>query len=103
MCSRTDGNAMAGTANPAAGTTPPPAAPGTGSAYPGGPAMGMNGAMPANQTMQNAMGQQMPQTQAGYSMPQGNPANVTPVTGNYSGDGFTNIPESMPPQQLPFP
>ena len=41
---RTDGNAMAGTANPAAGTTPPPAAPGTGSAYPGGPAMGMNGA-----------------------------------------------------------
>ena len=100
---RTDGNVMAGTANPAAGTTPPPTAPGTGSAYPGGPAMGMNGAMPANQTMQNAMGQQMPQTQAGYSMPQGNPANVTPVTGNYSGDGFTNIPESMPPQQLPFP
>ena len=69
----------AGTANPAAGTTPPPAAPGTGSAYPGGPAMGMNGAMPANQTMQNATGQQMPQTQAGYSMPQGNPANVAPV------------------------
>lgn len=100
---RTDGSAMAGTANPAAGTTPPPAAPGTGSAYPGGPAMGMNGAMPANQTMQNAMGQQMPQTQAGYSMPQGNPANVAPVAGNYSGDGFTNIPESMPPQQLPFP
>lgn len=94
---------MAGTANPAAGTTPPPAAPGTGSAYPGGPAIGMNGAMPANQTMQNAMGQQMPQTQAGYSMPQGNPANVAPVAGNYSGDGFTNIPESMPPQQLPFP
>ena len=48
-------------------------------------------------------GQQMPQTQAGYSMPQGNPANVAPVAGNYSGDGFTNIPESMPPQQLPFP
>ena len=94
---------MPGTANPAAGTTPPPAAPGTGSAYPGGPAMGMNGAMPANQTMQNAMGQQMPQTQAGYSIPHGNPANVAPVAGNYSGDGFTNIPESMPPQQLPFP
>lgn len=65
--------------------------------------MGANGAMPANQTMQNMMGQQMPQAQAGYPMTQGTPTNAAPVAGNYAGDGFTNIPESMPPQQLPFP
>ena len=63
--------------------------------------MGANGAMPANQTMQNMMGQQMPQ--AGYAMTQGTPTNAASVAGNYVGDGFTNIPESMPPQQLPFP
>jgi single-stranded DNA-binding protein len=101
---RTDGNPAAnGTANPTAGTTPPPAIPGNGSAYSGGPAIGANGAMPANQTMQNMMGQQMPQAQAGYPMTQGTPTNAAPVAGNYAGDGFTNIPESMPPQQLPFP
>lgn len=99
---RTDGNTAANSsANPAAGTTPPPAVLSNGSASSGGPAMGVNGSMAANQAMRNTMGQQMPQ--AGYSMQQGTPAGSAPVAGSNAGDGFTNVPESMLPQQLPFP
>ena len=31
------------------------------------------------------------------------PVSYTHLAGNVSSDGFTNIPENTPPQQLPFP
>ena len=57
------------------------------------------GAMPVNNNMMPQAAQQMSYAPAGGSAyaPQGFTA------GNVSGDGFTNIPENTPPQQLPFP
>lgn len=94
------GNSMAGNPN-----VPPTQTPNT--AYGGGnPAMGMApsgtmpaGAMPVNNNMMPQAAQQMSYAPAGGSAyaPQGFTA------GNVSSDGFTNIPENTPPQQLPFP
>lgn len=95
------GNSMAGNPN-----VPPAQTPNT--AYGGGnPAMGMNPAgtmpangMPAGTGMMPQMQQQMAYSQAGGTYAQqGIPAGA----GGMTGDGFTNVQETTPPQQLPFP
>ena len=92
--------------NPMVGNPNVPPVPANGATYNGNPAMGMNpsgtvptGAMPVNNNMMPQAAQQMSYAPAGGSAyaPQGFTA------GNVSGDGFTNIPENTPPQQLPFP
>nr|WP_243417748.1 hypothetical protein [Mediterraneibacter glycyrrhizinilyticus] len=74
--------------------------------YSGSPAIGMNpsgtmptGTMPDNNNMIQQAAQQMSYAPAGGASyaPQGLTA------GNVYGDGFTNVPENTPPQQLPFP
>ena len=92
--------------NPMVGNPNVPPVPANGATYNGNPAMGMNpsgtvptGAMPVNNNMMPQTAQQMSYAPAGGSAyaPQGFTA------GNVSSDGFTNIPENTPPQQLPFP
>lgn len=87
------GNSMVGNPNiPPANNT----------AYGGNPAMGMNppgavpaGTMPANNTTMPHAAQQMSYAQTGGA--------AYAPQGLASGDGFTNVPENTPPQQLPFP
>ncbi len=100
--------------NPMVGNPNVPPVPANGATYNGNPAMGMNpsgtvptGAMPVNNTMMPQAAQQMSYAPAGGSAyaPAGGSAYAPQgfTAGNVSSDGFTNIPENTPPQQLPFP
>ena len=53
------------------------------------------GAMPVNNNMMPQAAQQMSYAQTGGT--------AYAPQGLASGDGFTNVPENTPPQQLPFP